>query len=308
MRDNILVPLDGSRIAEAALPHAAALGRLLGARVTLARVPETLLVPVASVGVWLTRVVETEEAVAEARNYLAGVAGSPVLADVAVTTLTPDPPVAFGLLGAIADSAATLVTMTSHGHSAAGRWVFGSVALKLVRASPVGVYVVRAPAEALGAPDTFTLPAPPVFSAITVPLDGSPLAATALEPASRLAKAAGATLHLVTVPTVPGYLKVIPETAGAIPEALRERAAEAQADLESAVKRLAAAGVTATADVELIFSGTVEDGILEHAARHGADLIVLSTHGRGGLQRWLLGSTAERLLAASRLPVWVHRA
>jgi nucleotide-binding universal stress UspA family protein len=99
----------------------------------------------------------------------------------------------------------------------------------------------------------------------------------------------------------------VPETAGAIPEALLEASAEAEAYLAGVLPRLDDAGTT-TADVELLFAGGVAEGILEHCAEHTADLVVLSTHGRGGLQRWLLGSVAERLLETSPVPVWLNRA
>jgi nucleotide-binding universal stress UspA family protein len=307
LTDHILVPLDGSRIAESALAHAASLARLLGARVTLARVPETMVIPVASGGVWMTRIVETEEAGTRAEAYLAQIAASDVLRGLAVDTVTPDYPVASGLLEAIEATGAKLVVMTSHGHSAASRWVFGSIAQKVVRGALVPVYVVRAPEEALRDPEGFTLPTPPVYRSIVVPLDGSDMARAALEPALRIAEAAGAAIHLVTIPTVPGLLTVIPETAGAIPEALMERAAEAEAYLEGVLDSVAGSGTEVTADVEILFAGRVEDGILDFAAQREADLVVLTTHGRGGLQRWLLGSTAERLLAASPVPVWVQR-
>lgn len=307
MTDHIVVPLDGSRIAELALPHAAALARLFGGRITLARVPETIVVPVASGGVWVTRIVETDEAAAHAEAYLTATAASDMLGGLSVDWITPVYPVAAGLLDAVAESGASLVVMTSHGHSAASRWVFGSVAQKVVRGADVPVYVVRAPQEALEDPEAYPLPDPPQFRSIAVPLDGSPMADTALVPAARLAHAAGATLHLVTIPTVPGYLKIIPETAGAIPEVLMHRSAEAEMHLETMLARLTADGVQVTADVELLFAGSVEDRILEHAAQRDADLIVLTTHGGGGLQRWLMGSTAERLLAASPVPVWVNR-
>jgi nucleotide-binding universal stress UspA family protein len=149
--EHILVPLDGSAFAAAALPHAAALARMFGARLTLAQVPEAMVVPIADAGVWLTRVVESSAARDEAERELAAAASSPELDGLEVRTTTPDYPVAEGLLGAIEEVGADLVVMTSHGRSAPGQWLLGNVAQKLLHHAPVPVYLVR-PSQAAEAP------------------------------------------------------------------------------------------------------------------------------------------------------------
>lgn len=308
MTEHLFVPLDGSRVAETALPHAAALAQLLGARVTLARVPESMVVPAASGGVWATKIVESGEARERAVAELSAVAARDIFEGIAVDWVAPDYPVAQGLLQAIDECGADLVVMTSHGRSAAGRWVFGSVAQKLLRGASAPVYVVRAPEEAFVDPDGFAIPAAPSFKVVVVPLDGSDHAEKALDPASELVQASGGELRLVTVPTVPGYLKIVPETAGAIPEALLERAAKAENYLEELISGLAQRGIRVEGDVEVLFAGAVTDGILEYAESRNAELIVMTTHGRGGVGRWLLGSVAEKLLGASPMPVLVVRA
>ena len=74
MTTRILVPLDGSTVAEESLAHAAVVAQSFGASVLLARVPESTILPVMSAGVWITRVVETSEAHTEAEAYLTKVA------------------------------------------------------------------------------------------------------------------------------------------------------------------------------------------------------------------------------------------
>ena len=293
----VLVPLDGSDLAELALPHAVALVRRLGGRIVLARVPETLVVPVMSGGIWVTREVESHEAQEVAEAYLAEIAAREALAGLDVETLTPHHPVAHGLLEAIHHSAAGLVVMTTHGHSGLGRWLLGSVADKLVHASPVPVYVVRSSES----------PAPPAFGRVLVPLDGSELAEAALEDAAALAQVAGSELRLVRVPTLPGYATAIPETAGWIPDLLREAALEAETYLTGIAARLEAEGLRVAADVEMIVAGSVADALLDYAERSRVDLIVMSTHGRTGVGRWLFGSVADRVLQASPVPVWLVR-
>jgi nucleotide-binding universal stress UspA family protein len=296
--EHLLVPLDGSETAESALPHAEAIARLLSARITLARVPETTVVPVMSGAIWVTEEVEVEAAAQEAERYLDQVRRRPGLADLDVDVRVPDPPVAAGLLDAIAASGAGLVVMTTHGFSGFKRWVFGSVADKVLHASHVPVYLIR---------EVDTPDGPPTFARLLVPLDGSPLAEAALAPAAEFARRARATLILVQVPTVPSYVTGIPETAGWIPHFLRDQANEASIYLQEQATRLVEQGITSDIDVEVVTAGSVADGILSSAREHDAGLIVMSTHGRTGLGRWMLGSVADQVLRGSDRPVWVTR-
>jgi nucleotide-binding universal stress UspA family protein len=298
MLSHLLVPLDGSPTAEAALPHAAALARLFGARITLARVPEVMVVPVASGGVWVTRIVEAPEAEETAAAELREAAARPLLAGLQVDCVTPSYPVAEGLLEAVAEAGADLVVMTTHGRGAAGRWVMGSVAGKLVHHSPVPLYVIRVPDGDAPAPR---------FTRLLVPLDGSETAEASLPAATALARAAGAEVRLVRIPTIPGYAKILPETAGWIPELLREQVGEAEDYLARVTAELERSGIRAAGTVELIVAGDIARGILEHAAEVGADVIVMSTHGRSGLGRWVMGSVADRLLEGADRPVWIVR-
>jgi nucleotide-binding universal stress UspA family protein len=140
---------------------------------------------------------------------------------------------------------------------------------------------------------------PQAFRGILVPFDGSALAEQALSVGAALAHRAGAPLHLVWVeqpaPTIvaePG-----PETLAL---AGRTRA-EMQPYLESLAQATVAArpGTVRTA----ILAGQVPDALGAYAVREQVDLIVLTTHGRGGLARWWLGSVADQLLRQSVTPL-----
>ena len=299
MIERILVPLDGSSTAERALPHAGALARLFRARLYLARVPETMVVPVMSGAIWVTEEIETRQATEQAEAYLADLKSRSDLDGVTVETLTPPHPVAGGLLEAIAEIDAHLVVMTSHGYSGFKRFVFGSVADKLVAAAPASVYLVREPETPPGLPE---------YRRVLVPLDGSAPSESALPTAASLARASGASLILTQIPTVPGYVTSIPETAGWIPRYLREQATEATTYLQAQAERLASGGLSVDVDVEVITAGSVADGILSAAQEHDADVILMSTHGRSGLGRWFFGSVADQVIRAAQRPVWLVRA
>lgn len=300
MTTRILVPLDGSAVAEEALAHAAAVAKVFGAPIVLARVPESTLVPVMSAGVWITRVIETEEAHAEAEDYLKAIASRPELQGLAVERRMPEYPVVDALLDLIDSERIDLVVMTTHGRSGPARWVMGSVAERVVHGAKVATYIVRSRRRA---PDPG-----PDFSRIVVPLDGSALSELALAPAERLAASVGGTLHLVRVPVVPGYLTVLPETAGWIPEQLRTSAIKAEAYLAEKAGGIMERGVAVETDVETVVEGTVAEGIIDAAHEHRAGLIIMSSHGRTGFDRWLLGSVADRVLRGAECATWIVRA
>lgn len=299
MTQSILVALDGSPLAEQALPQAAMLAHLLDAPLLLARVPETVARQVPGASTWTIDAIESPEALIEAEDYLARTAASPDLAGLLVQTMTPSHPVTDGLLRAIAMTQPQVVVMTTHGRSGLRRATLGSVADQLVHASPVPVCLVRC---------SETPSAPIGLRRILVPLDGSAAAEAALPDALRLARSAGAALVLLRVPTVPGYTTVLPETAAWAADLLRDKAIEATGYLDTLAGTLDDAGIEITTDVEIVTAGGIAGGLLASADEHAADLIVMATHGRTGFRRWMLGSVASDLMRHTERPVWLVRA
>lgn len=293
----ILVTLDGSELAEQALPHAAALSRLLDAPLLLLRVPEPVWVADVSAGLWISHPVEDAEHQAEARAYLETVAARPELRGLTVRSELAAYPAIHGLLEAIAAARPRLVVITTHGRSGLQRVVLGSVAEKLIRAAHASVYVVRA-AET---------PRAPAFARLMVALDGSPLPEAALHQAQALAAGGAAQLLLAHVPMVPGYASAIPEAAGLQPNLMLREMEEAETYLEGQVSRLAAAGLAAESRMEVVAEGTVAEGLLHAAADWDADLIFVTPHGRTGLGRWLFGSVSADLVRHADRPVWLVR-
>lgn len=150
------------------------------------------------------------------------------------------------------------------------------------------------------------------YQRILLTLDGSPLAALAIPHAAALARAFSAE---ITVLRVIGDLHDrglhhVPESllaeVQAYTEALQERwIAEIARDQQAIVADLIAEGVQATAAVE---QGDPADTILNYAAEHQSELIVMSTHGRTGVRRFLYGSVAEKVLQGAVCPVLLIRA
>ena len=142
-----------------------------------------------------------------------------------------------------------------------------------------------------------------MYRKILVPLDGSALAEIALVNARELAVGPSTQIILMRVPVNILYdpTAVMPPASTSMVDYVRAEAKDYLTRIESGLK---AAGFNASA---VLGEGPVADAILECAERVGADLIVMSTHGRSGVARWLLGSVAEKIVRGAHLPVLLVR-
>jgi nucleotide-binding universal stress UspA family protein len=153
-----------------------------------------------------------------------------------------------------------------------------------------------------------------LYSRILVPLDGSELGERGLRQAEELARALGATMHLLQVisrhlefETIHGGgMQVTPQLFEYSREQA-ERVINAQiARGQEYLKRLAAQIKESGVGVETALrEGAASEKILEYAAEQDVDLIVMSTHGYGGLRRLLLGSVTDKVVRSSEVPVLV---
>jgi nucleotide-binding universal stress UspA family protein len=140
------------------------------------------------------------------------------------------------------------------------------------------------------------------YKRILVPVDGSRVGAQGLKAAIKLAKQGRGRLLLLHV--VEGYAAIATPDAGAsIGSVLKALRAGGQRMLARASRSAARGGVKPKSILVESFGRRVADTIVEQSARVRADLIVMGTHGRRGLQRALLGSDAETVVRYSRVPV-----
>ncbi len=143
-----------------------------------------------------------------------------------------------------------------------------------------------------------------MFKKILVPLDGSQLAEAALPLASELALRNDATLFLLNVQVRIPYFFLTDA-----PATFEELSLKVRASASDYLKRTTAAQVAngVRAQSILLDGGVADQRILEESARLGVDLIVLATHGFGGVVRALLGSVADRIVHQARIPVLLVR-
>jgi nucleotide-binding universal stress UspA family protein len=304
---SLVVPLDGSRLSEQALPLAVAIAERAGARLRLVlvsrpAVPPTAPLPLSSelrqLYVSLERQARTSE-----KAYLTAFADqlrkqSPSLA---ITSTTLRGPVAEAVLAYVSRTRSDLVVMTSRGHGGLRRLWLGSVADAVIRGSSAPVLLVR--------PEETASPQPVLenLSQILVPLDGSALSETILEPARKLASLAGAELMLVEViqPFASPLERqsVAPSTFDVeLTAARREEAADYLKDLAA---QCVEAGVRTAYAAPL--GGNVADTLLGLAESPSVGLIAIATRGQGGIQRLAIGSVADKLVRTAQRPVLVYR-
>jgi nucleotide-binding universal stress UspA family protein len=319
MYGRILVPLDGSRFAESALPLAAAVQKGTNAAVELISshdpVPPPLAGPEEAAGLAVPVHVDTLAAVPatagslrdhlrqERTTYLRDAAqrlreGAGVEAEVHLAEGRPDK----AILERAQSTGANLVVMATHGRGPMERAWLGSVADRVVRESHVPVLLAR-PLEG----DRPDLTAGPGLRRMVIPLDGSPLSEGVLDPAVAFAVALDLPILLIRVIGARMELgsTYIPHAAQEHQEQMDEERREAEAYLSGVAARLRDGGAT-VAGMEVV-EGPTARSILDATDVDGSDVIAMATHGRGGLRRMVLGSVTDKVVRAAVGPVLAVR-
>lgn len=145
-----------------------------------------------------------------------------------------------------------------------------------------------------------------MYHKIMVPLDGSAFAEEALPHAVKLAEAFGCELFLVQVVMSPAMIAVPYDISYQFSESYREAALKEAHDYMSHTAGRYQAQLPNRIHTKVIEGGIV-DSLLEYASFNSVDLIVMATHGRSGISRWVLGSVAERLLRTAQSPIFLVR-
>lgn len=288
----ILVPLDGSELATAAIPWARTLATPETEIVIFRVVPEPApLVELAGTSQYPAARILAHR-LQDASDYLDDVAEvlGEVVPRVSTGTVAGDTPDA--ILDAAKEHGADLIIMATHGRGFMGRIVIGSVADRVARASAVPVLLVHPAAgtHAASIDDEVRV------ARIVVPLDGSDRARQALPVAHELARQLAAPIHLIRV--LPTAEEVAAQHMSHDDAYYAEQTAAITDALAGEAHELATGDVAATSETII---GAPAQAVID-GTREG-DLIVMTSHGRGGVRRWLLGSVAERLIRTSAAPV-----
>ncbi|HEU4699941.1 MAG TPA: universal stress protein [Gemmatimonadales bacterium] len=313
MPRRILVPLDGSALADRAVGPAAAIARRTDAELHLVSVHHSAAAALLAMGAAVAVAAASEELDrAQCRELTAHLERTRRALDLppdhAVRTEVLDggAPVPEQLDAYAAANSIDLVVMTTHGRGAIGRFLIGSVAEGLLRRSTRPCLVLRAESATPAA-------ARAAFHRVLVPLDGSPEAERAIDAALDLMPASSAGADLpelllgrVIVPLPWLAPDVLPHggpdwTGGAL-AVQREIATQY---LDAAVARLQDRGIRARGIVTV--GASPAGAILDLATGEAVDLIAMAARARGGADRFLLGSVMDRVVRGASVPTLVAR-
>lgn len=294
---HLLVPLDGSRLAERVLAHASAFARLNDARVTLAHVLEP---PTLAGKREPTDPLRWQLASSEAEHYLAEVHARLGHEFALAEWRMFEGQTTANIVEYAQAEGVDLIALSSHGRSGMMGWNLGAEVHKLALHARTSVLIVRA----FGAPAH--MDAPLRYERLLLPLDGSRRAEIALPNASHVAGEHGASLTLAhIVQRAPPTSRLpLPEREADLQERfLTMRRRHAERYLATVRDELASVGrdVTMHVDVDTDTVARIHD----LAAAVGADLVVVSAHGASGSNRWPFGSTVLNLLAYGTTPLLV---
>ena len=307
MYTRILTPLDGSQLSEQALPYARSLAVGLSLPVTLLHAiePEVTTIPQ-----MLNPSLHIEEMSAHrlrhAADYTNPVAASLRNHGLEVAIELPQAEPAAAIVDEASKDSSTLIIMSSHGRSGLARWWMGSVADKVLHLTGNPLLVIRSSSQAGAPPQTS-------FDRLTVPVDGSDLAEQILPHVGYLSSAMGLAVDLVRVnPSRDEYyrsLSVGPaegtHMAPSYEEYIESVDGTSEAYLSGLKDRLSQQGV-ASVETRLLH-GPAAEAIADLSAATPNNLVAMTTHGRSGVRRLMLGSVAERVVRQSGDPVLLIR-
>jgi len=274
----ILVPLDGSAVAESVLPVAGAIAKAVGARVHLVRAHEPPRMAMAKAYEWNREVAQRE------LDYLAVAAGrferaSGVRAETCLVTGHP----ADAIRRMAQRDEHTLTVMSSHGRTGFSRFWLGSVTDAVVRSARTPVLMVR---PMVGAEEI-----PRRIERLLVPLDGSEIAESVLPHAAWLCKATGASLQLIHVIRSSEIPHVSPVTQE---DATHAAVRDAEGKLRCIAQRVCSETRETPVGCVVVVHDSPATAINDYAASNGITVVALTPRG-AGLAR-LVGSVADKVI------------
>jgi nucleotide-binding universal stress UspA family protein len=282
MFDNILIPTDGSSCAQAAVGYAGDLAARTEASAHALCVADSRTLENAP---HADQIKQERAKIAE--RTCSELSERGVSVEQAVRTDVPHK----AILRYTTEQEIDLVVMGTHGRTGVERYLLGSVTEKVVRLSDVPVLTVKA-----GDDGEVTYP----YTDILVPTDGSQGAEAAIEPAVDIAHTYDARIHALSV--IDPMAMGVDVRSGAILDALEE---SAQSAVET-IEEYAANGSVSAVETVTQYGNPYRE-IRSYVEEHDIGLVVMGTHGRSGIERYLLGSVAEKTVRTSSVPVMTVR-
>jgi nucleotide-binding universal stress UspA family protein len=284
---NILVPLDGSELAEKALPYARTIARLKDSNIVLFAVSLTIFV-------------ERRDRLFS--SYLDATARALNDDGIKTTTAMGYGEVSEQIVKYANSNKIDLIVMSTHGYSGAKKLMFGSKTQKVLFGTTIPVFLVKSKSPEVSGE----------FSRILVPVDGSPFAESTFPYVTELAKKTGSEvllLHICEPPVVPSYgsAPINPKWKKYRDEMWSEVENLSTNYLTNIVATFKKKGVKTRFMVVRAQTGEVPKNIIKAAKDENIDLIITATQGRSGVAGLVYGSVANKLVESSTLPMLLVR-
>ena len=297
MFDPILVPLDGSLLAECVLPHAVAIARAFNAKVILLRVLEKNH---ANGSAQLFDLLNWQIKKAEAKLYLEKISARLIKSQLRIEATVLEGLVAESITEFAQNQGVKLIILSSHGRSGLSQWGISSVTQKVIFSAPTSVLLIRALQPATGELLERS------YSQILVPLDGSWRAENVLPLTTLMARFHKAQIHIVHVVKKPEMARHMPlagedvDLSNRIVERNREEAVRYldQLRLQSPLDGIAV-------QTHLLTSDNAAAVLHELAEQEHIDIVALSAHGYSGNNQWPYGSMVNNFILYSKVPLLI---
>lgn len=294
MYERILVPLDGSELAQVALPYAEELAGRLGSQITLLCVSESEeVLPYYQCDICLKKLIEPTKRNAESCQEEGR--GKEVKVDSVILIGYP----AEQIVDYAAREDIGLIVMATHGRTGVKRWALGSVANKVVKATRRPVALIRASGARADVRQK------DILNKALVPVDGSADGEAIMPYIEELASKLGAELTLINI--LPrDYTTERQEQV----DRLEELRGSAKEYLDKRVALLREKGIAAKAEFREVMEGAEADEIIKLAAELDVDVVAMSTHGRYGARdtgRMTFGRVADNVLNGGNAPLILVR-
>jgi nucleotide-binding universal stress UspA family protein len=297
MFDPILVPLDGSLLAECVLPHAIAIARAFDARIILLRVLEKNQ---SNGSAQIFDLLNWQIKKTETKLYLEKVSARLTKSQLRVDATVLEGLMAESITEFAQNQGANLIILSSHGRSGVSQWGISSVAQKIILGSPTSVLIVRAHQPAGSELKEQS------YRQILVPLDGSQRAEYALPLITLLARFHKSRTHILHVVKTPEMARRMPPTqevvdlANRIVELNREEAIQY---LEQVKSRSHLDGIEV--QTHLITSDNAAVALHELVEQEHIDMVALNAHGYSGNNQWPYGSMVINLILYGKVPLLI---
>jgi nucleotide-binding universal stress UspA family protein len=300
MFDPILVPLDGSQLAECVLPHCVAIASPFDAEITLLRMLEKNQ---ASTSAQLFDLLNWQINKTKATLYLEKTRSRLEEAKIRARAAVLEGLVAEGITEYAQNQGMKLIILSSHGHTGLSKWGISSTAQKIIMSAPTSVLIIRAYQHDIQAGALSTIP---VYQRILVPLDGSQRAENVLPIVTQLAHFHKSQIHLVHVVQTPEMARQMPPVREDIDLSNRVVARnqeEAGHYLDQMKVRSTLEGIAV--QTHLLTSDNAAVALHQVAEQEHINMVALSAHGYSGNQQWPYGGMVNNFILYGKVPLLI---